>query len=458
MHVGSKARGTDYILPSQALAVERLYRAGETIILPDPGSVRLNGRIQAAQYLLLFARADNPRDFPVPFPYPQTPRSVKHVVSGNARKPKPVRPNEPCPIWLHDSYVESTRDARVARKENEPLFWRTWHAMIDPVYWCYYDHEHGSYPGYYRPMFGYTAWKTRDESTPHKRQIETHRGFKIFTYPFYDQNRFAVITVHMHASLRRRFYTRHHTMIFTILDRNWNIEMELHMKLDFGFAAVTLKNGKNMPLGKEDEQIIKELHSNARMRRFNVLNLKNYPKNLDSKYEMKNNVPPTMKNERLISLGTYERWVAPPNTCSGGRNGRPVPFNFDFRHVATSIQDIKRYKTAPMQRLHGSSIDRMLLIGGDVGPLDVAKRLCKFEGGNMPSADLFYTDPYFKRLERQSGRNSVRNFWRMGFKGVRFSLGKMTPVDVWAGHYEMEKRKEDRRHMQLERAVIADVN
>src|SRR5262249_48533407 len=47
------------------------------------------------------------------------------------------QPNQTCPAWVHDQYTTTGPDGRR---------YATWHPQIDPVYWCYFPHDHGSDP------------------------------------------------------------------------------------------------------------------------------------------------------------------------------------------------------------------------------------------------------------------------------------------------------------------------
>jgi hypothetical protein len=78
-----------------------------------------------------------------------------------------AQPNQPCPGWVHDQYVTTGPDGKT---------YLTWHPQIDPVYWCYFGHEHGSNPDLflagYKPPFGYADAVA---GTP-----EAHAGFKLY--------------------------------------------------------------------------------------------------------------------------------------------------------------------------------------------------------------------------------------------------------------------------------------
>lgn len=112
----------------------------------DPGP---DQSISRRTYLVLLAEADGkPSAAPAVPPGAETPAA-----------------NQTCPAWVHDQYVAQGPDGK---------YYATWHPQIDPVYWCYFHHEHGSDPGIYRPLFGYAAAASGIE--------EAHAGFKVYTF------------------------------------------------------------------------------------------------------------------------------------------------------------------------------------------------------------------------------------------------------------------------------------
>jgi hypothetical protein len=77
------------------------------------------------------------------------------------------RANETCPAWVHDQYTATGPDGRL---------YATWHPQIDPVYWCYFRHDHGSNPAQlapgYQPLYGYASTAAGAN--------EPHAGFKSY--------------------------------------------------------------------------------------------------------------------------------------------------------------------------------------------------------------------------------------------------------------------------------------
>jgi hypothetical protein len=66
-----------------------------------------------------------------------TPSTAPAVPPGQAAP----APNETCPAWMHDRFRTTLMGPETT----------TWHRQIDPNYWCYYRHEHGSDPAQLAP-------------------------------------------------------------------------------------------------------------------------------------------------------------------------------------------------------------------------------------------------------------------------------------------------------------------
>ncbi|MGH7204560.1 MAG: hypothetical protein ACREHC_09045, partial [Candidatus Levyibacteriota bacterium] len=92
--------------------------------------------------------------------------SVPPTAPANVAIPQP---NQPCPAWVHDEYKARAPDGKL---------YPTWHPQIDPVYWCYFNHEHGSDPALFdknfRIPFGYAG----NAMGMH----EAHVGYKVYVW------------------------------------------------------------------------------------------------------------------------------------------------------------------------------------------------------------------------------------------------------------------------------------
>lgn len=128
------------------------------------------------------------------------------------------QPNQPCPAWVHDQYQALGPDGQM---------YPTWHPQIDPVYWCYFGHEHGSQPpAGYTPLYGYTAAR--------HGMTEPGAGFKTSTIK--DGNATWVFTQHFGTSGLGRACTRFHTVDVAYL-QGTTLKADLHFMGDFGSGA-----------------------------------------------------------------------------------------------------------------------------------------------------------------------------------------------------------------------------
>ncbi|KAI0566853.1 hypothetical protein FGB62_5g036 [Gracilaria domingensis] len=472
IRVGDSERtGKNLTLPSHAAVVETVVEKDVPLLLPHPGSVKVNG-LPCIRMTLVFANTTENGSIEA-FEYPGVPVTVWSPFNGDIVDAVEVKANEKCPDWLHDLHVIETRDKAIAKEMGEPLVWRTWHSPIDSIYWCYYDHEHGSYPGEYRPMFGYTAWKTADSATSHGRQDESHDGFKTFSFVLEEQKRVVVLVIHMHLSRGRRFVTRHHTSILAIMNENWELLIEFHMKQDFGAALATLRTGKTVAIDAHEDEILEELKMFGKRsgRRFNVLRVDdNFPDSVDRRFEL-NKDKISSRDREVVRRGIYEQWNGALNTCSwskkrftGGGNDQGIMV--DIRNPATALIDTEQTpRHEAMQQLRGNSMDRFIKIKSDV---EIGPRHCWFDIFSSESGidvemtgGVFYTDAYFRGVKKMAGRFYPRQYMRMTsiLDVVVLKAGKLLVADGWNGHYSYENGKAlGRRLVNTEGAVRAEVN
>lgn len=464
----SGGRREQKFYPARGAAVEMLLEADTLLSLPHPRMMKVNGK-QVHSYVLLFAQEDPIGKTPArAFPYQQQPVSLIKRQTGEKIEPDSPVPNETCPEWVHDLYLTESRDGDVAKNQQELPYWRTWHPQIDPMFWCYFTHEHGSYPGVYRPALGYTAWKTLDEKSVHKRQEESNEGFKVFAIPLRDQSKYLMLVMHMHVSQPRRFHTRHHTAIVAILDDKWELEMELHFKMDFGFAFGTMnKTFKKRQLPFPGQNAIRaELISRKRLagRRFNVLNIdENYPESVNNSFAFTCNIKPTANNKQRILTGIYEQWFGPLNTCSSSEHRVDRGLKVDIRDPSTAKRTASGEVNEPVQQLRGSGVNRKVVI--PKGGVWIRKKDCQFvvDGGVVGDVEtkdgVFYTDAYLREVHHGPGANSLRQFIGDGFEGIWLKQGQITPVDGWGGHMGYDDdEKARRRFWNVEGGVLGEYN
>lgn len=376
------------------------------------------------------------------FPYPGVPDPFPSLNSdsdetGLIVKPEESRPvpTRTCPKWLHDLYVTENRWPAHATPD-EPRYWRTWHPTIDPFYWCYYEHEHGSWPGpHYSPMFGYVAWKTQDLNSQSGRQIESHNGFKTYYIPIHGSIRVAIFTVHMHLSKSRRFSARHHTIALAIL-RGSELEMDISFKSDFGPALGIPWSGLPPPLDATQKEIQEELKKLKRFaaRTFNVINIdENFPESLDKRFRIKadlSKAPPAKLK------GFYEEWRSTLPSCTSPITAHSGEFLFDIRDPSTAARFATGTTDGNIQWLRGASIERTIRINGPdiVLSLGSCSKMIQEKHGSS-SSGVFFTDPYFRSGHPNAGQWAVRQFIKKSFEDFTFSRGFRRASDPWTGWY-----------------------
>jgi hypothetical protein len=134
------------------------------------------------------------------------------------------QPNQTCPAWVHDQYTATGPDGRR---------YATWHPQIDPVYWCYFRHDHGSDPSQfspgYKPLYGYSSVAAGED--------EAHPGFK--SYVFDDgRGRRWLISQHFGTGSVQRACVRFHDVAIAVADAGTGeVLADLHVMGDFGKAV-----------------------------------------------------------------------------------------------------------------------------------------------------------------------------------------------------------------------------
>lgn len=394
------------VLRRYAVAVDvtaSLSTTDHSISLPHPAALSVGGRTVSYIHVVFgpvsdttLAAIDSPATFPVgPHPAPAVPGRYTNYITGLKDTPAndPPLPNAKCPTWLHDAYVVKEQGAR--------RYWHTWHPMIDPVYWCYFDHEHGSYPGLCKPKFHYTAYHTADNSTADGRQDESHNGFKVFSF-YADDGRIVIITLHAHLSIARRFHTRFHTFILAVFSAAWEKELELHMKMDFGALKGLFPPSKREDIFLPSEQpIVDELHAKgvSAFRVVYVINADDFPNNLDKRFWYSGN---TLE---AALVGRYEEWRGVLNCAHNPSVPRNQGFKFEFHEQQTAMKDPDG--TGPDNQrmsLNGRAMRKSIVFvaanGGGHQVVNIGEELCQFEEGAIGSRNargVFYTDSYFSK-------------------------------------------------------------
>jgi hypothetical protein len=142
------------------------------------------------------------------------------------------RPNETCPAWVHDQYSATGPDNRR---------YATWHPQIDPVYWCYFRHDHGSDPTRfspsYRPLYGYASTAAGSD--------EPHPGFKSYVFDDGGGRRWLLSQHFGTGSVDRACVRFHDVAVAVAAAGSGEVLADLQFMGDFGKAVV---NANGEPL------------------------------------------------------------------------------------------------------------------------------------------------------------------------------------------------------------------
>lgn len=155
-------------------------------------------------------------------------------------------PNQECPAWVHESY----------RVKGVDGVWRDgWHGAIDPTYWCYFDHEHGSKPpavmepliaqGLTAFSFGYAAEKANKTAfctSCHAPLEEYPEGNK--NYAFRWEGNEWVVTFHAATGKTNIAVNEHHSWGLTVADASGRLLALVQLMADTGYAESAHDNRK----------------------------------------------------------------------------------------------------------------------------------------------------------------------------------------------------------------------
>ena len=201
---GSWAEGT---LPDGVTKTfTKVFKKGDNA-LGTPGTGNVD------PYTVLVAEADGSASV--------YPKLASNAPSG-AEQPKP---NESCPAWLDNLYVTTGPDG---------LPYKSWHPQIDPVYHCYFRHEHGSDPA----LVGLPGFALEYVAKVNNNQAEIHEGFKGIAIRDEAKKIGWYINIHSETHDLHRVCTQKHTVVVVATDLTKtypdNVLAMLGYKGDFG--------------------------------------------------------------------------------------------------------------------------------------------------------------------------------------------------------------------------------
>lgn len=355
-----------------------------------------------------------------------------------------IKSNEKCPEDLHDLWVVEVDDGD---KSVEGVKWKSWHPQIDPIYWCYYGHEHGSDPGMagYKARFHYTAYKNG-------KQDEPHLHFKGYVVPAGDSLMY--FNVHAETSSVRRINEPFHSVVIAATDKkSGELQMELSCKGNFGFSFTPLKKeyipafpaAPALGLGEKNTELMDEafdkqwtLSKKRINKRINVVNVDKLDKRLIYETDVCNGCDQT---DAVRMMGRYETWrSAGPQLCmTGSEKGLAEGLTIDIKDPGTACRSAGKCSSQDdLVELGVEADERITIFQTGLGIIrdiifektTIGEDECGVEIPKRGDDYVFYTDPYCKEIVDGPGENAVRQVMKPGFKA---SLdGGFGVNDPWA--------------------------
>ena len=307
-------------------------------------------------YLVLLAEADGS-----PSPTPATPDGFT-----------PVVPNTPCPGWVHDLHTTIGPDG------NE---YQTWHPQIDPVYWCYFGHEHGSNPALIpgAPLLAY------DYVASNVPQDEPNVGFKEFIFKDMTGQHWIRFVIHAGTASDRRVCAQFHTLYVSIYDLEGNEKFGVGFKADYGAAFSTGDSGNQVltptDCGYSMQALANQVDDQQR-RRINVGSESNNYESWDSREE----------TAAVINLGMIQ-----------------FDHAFDIRNPMSHCANMTCNTVVVRDPERDDATRRTLSMASWRADFE-------FDSDHALATGEYYTDVYASRLMSASDPSAVRQYVEPGFQ------------------------------------------
>jgi hypothetical protein len=376
------------------------------------GDVSLGAPTKDSSYITLFAESDGKASV-----YPGLPTNAP----AGAAQPKP---NDTCPAWLDNLYVATGPDGQT---------YKSWHPQIDPVYHCYFRHEHGSDPA----LIGLPGFALEYVARQFNNQAEIHEGFKGIAIRDEEKKLGWYINIHAETHDLHRVCTRKHTVVViaTDLTKSYpdNLLAMVGYKGDFGAS-----------------QSNRELAGNT-MTINNVTGFENCPDQAAIVNEIKNKDgdPVFFKRIRVENLGDgkldnggYEQWDGGLTAELGisvagwfGGSERPK-FGIDIRNPSTTCADLTCSTTKTNDGSHG---DERTFFVPDM-KLEYNALIRTKDTSNGGAADgVFYTDVYGEAVKNAGDPGAIKQFIKPGIK-LEGPDGGFHNEDAWRGLYVRDNK------------------
>ena len=302
--------------------------------------------------------------------------------------------NATCPSWLHNAY----RATGPGGQE-----YKSWHPQIDPVYWCYFGHEHGSDPS----LVGYKA-KLNYTATQNSSQAEQHQGFKGFAIRDEEQGLGWYINIHATTSDIARACVQFHTVVVAVTDLSTGeLLAELSYKGDFGGLVANRKNKNGEIPFISHHQCPEQKPADAGTRPVKRIRV---------------------ANESSIENNDYERWFGGITRELGMDFKGDFGIEIDIRNPGTSCNTF----ACTGDHVNNSQGDRRTI------------RLKQIQIKHDPFKDadgdgVFYTNPYGTAPASEGDEGAIRQFIKPGLE-ITSPDAFFATQDAWRARYTDEHR------------------
>jgi hypothetical protein len=319
--------------------------------------------------------------------------------------------NETCPAWLDSLYSTPGPDG---------VMYKSWHPQIDPAYWCYFRHEHGSDPA----LVGLPGWALEYVAAKNNNQMEIHEGFKGIAIRDTEHGYGWYFNVHSETHDLHRVCTQKHTVVIIVTDLKKtypdNVVAMLGYKGDFGASQINQDIAGKHPLIQGTGTCAKQSDIEAAVQGeyFKRIRVKNAGDGQDRN-------------------GDYEKWQGGLNPTlgmdvadwfdGGSEKGHEFPkFEIDIRNPSTTCSDLTCSQTVTNDS------------HGDERTLFVPNMTLKYNGTVKlldPDGDgTFYTDVYGKVARQATDSDAIKQYMKPGLNILGPDGGYETE-DGWRGLY-----------------------
>jgi hypothetical protein len=319
--------------------------------------------------------------------------------------------NDTCPAWLDNLYSTVGPDG---------ISYKSWHPQIDPAYWCYFRHEHGSDPA----LVGLPGWALEYVAAKNNNQMEIHEGFKGIAIRDTEHGYGWYINVHSETHDLHRVCTQKHTVVILVTDLKKtypdNVVAMLGYKGDFGSSQTNNDIAGKHPLiqgaGTCPDQAA--IATNVQSEYFKRIRVKSVGDGQD-----RNN--------------GYENWQGGLNSTlgldvadwfdGGSEKGHEFPkFEIDIRNPSTTCNDLTCSQTVTNDS-HGD--ERTFFVPNLTLKYNQTIKLLDPDGDGT-----FYTDVYGKASRQATDSDAIKQYIKPGLNILGPDGGYETE-DGWRGLY-----------------------